>query len=70
MLSTSCVSFSGKPQVPYILNVCKASRVPKHCITQHDFAHVDPLKVMGIQFFGPRLKAMGTLLILVIQTHG
>ena len=58
MLSTSCVSFSGKPQVPYILNVRKASRVPKHCITQHDFAHVDPLKVMGI------------LLLLVAWTSG
>ena len=61
------------PQVPYVLNAQKAGRVPKYCITECDSAHVGPLKVMevmGIQFIGPCLKAMGILLILVTQTSG
>ena len=28
---------------PYILNVHKTSRVPKHYITQHDSVHAGPL---------------------------
>ena len=62
-----------KSQLPYVLNAHKAGRVPKYCITECDSAHVGPLKVMevmGIQFIGPCLKAMGILLILVTQTSG
>ena len=58
----------GKPKVPDIVNVHKACRAPKHCITQRASAHEGPRKVIGIQFIKPSLKAMGTLLILVAQT--
>ena len=49
----SHVLHSKKPQLPYILNVHKAIRVPKHYITQSDSAHAGPLKVMGIQLPDP-----------------
>ena len=70
MHTTSHVLHSRKSQVPYILNVHKAGKVPKQCITQCDSVHAGPLKVMGVQFIGSSLKAVGALLILVTQTSG
>ena len=47
------VSHSRKPQVPCVLNVHKAGRMPKHCVTQCDSVHAGPLKAMGIHFIRP-----------------